>query len=129
MRAFLVDDEALALKRLARMLTATGRVTYFSGKTDMIADQAVIYRKEKRAVFTGHVDMLVKAKKDQDQPPKKEDIPSVNRDAPTVKADTAARRVAGNIGFYPAQQPSCFSRGGLPCYRDSVARIVSHGVV
>ncbi|MBZ5608696.1 MAG: LytTR family DNA-binding domain-containing protein [Acidobacteriia bacterium] len=34
MRAFLVDDEALALKRLARMLAATGRVEIAGQSTD-----------------------------------------------------------------------------------------------
>ena len=34
MRAFLVDDEALALKRLARMLAATGRVEIAGHSTD-----------------------------------------------------------------------------------------------
>ena len=34
MRAFLVDDEALALKRLARMLTATGRVQIAGTSSD-----------------------------------------------------------------------------------------------
>jgi len=34
MRAFLVDDEALALKRLARMLTATGRVEIAGQSSD-----------------------------------------------------------------------------------------------
>lgn len=67
------------------VLTATGRVTYYSGKSDLIADQVVVYRKEKRAVFTGDVVMLVKPKKDQDQPPKVEKIPDVTQDAPDVK--------------------------------------------
>jgi two-component system LytT family response regulator len=34
MRAFLVDDEALALKRLTRMLSATGRVEIVGSSTD-----------------------------------------------------------------------------------------------
>jgi two-component system LytT family response regulator len=36
MRAFLVDDEALALKRLSRMLTATGRVEIVGSGTDPV---------------------------------------------------------------------------------------------
>jgi lipopolysaccharide export system protein LptA len=67
------------------VITATGRVTYYSGKSDLIADQVVVYRKEKRAVFTGDVVMLVKPKKDQDQPPKVEPIPDVKPDVPEVK--------------------------------------------
>src|SRR6267154_6693716 len=42
MRAFLVDDEALALKRLSRMLTATGRVSIAGFSTDPVeAVQAI----------------------------------------------------------------------------------------
>jgi two-component system LytT family response regulator len=36
MRAFLVDDEALALKRLSRMLTATGRVEIVGSGSDPV---------------------------------------------------------------------------------------------
>src|ERR1700720_1264276 len=36
MRAFLVDDEALALKRLSRMLAATGRVSVAGSSTDPV---------------------------------------------------------------------------------------------
>jgi hypothetical protein len=42
------------------VVTATGRVFYFSEKANLVCDKAVIYRKEKRAVLTGNVDMLVK---------------------------------------------------------------------
>jgi len=46
MRAFLVDDEALALKRLSRMLTATGRVEIVGSETDPVeAVQAVLEAK------------------------------------------------------------------------------------
>src|SRR6267154_6340324 len=42
MRAFLVDDEALALKRLSRMLAATGRVSIAGFSTDPVeAVQAI----------------------------------------------------------------------------------------
>jgi LptA/(LptD N-terminal domain) LPS transport protein len=44
------------------VLTATGRVRYFSGKANLIADKVVVYRKEKRAVLSGNVTMLVKPK-------------------------------------------------------------------
>jgi two-component system LytT family response regulator len=46
MRAFLVDDEALAVKRLSRMLTATGRVEIAGSATDPVeAVQAVLNAK------------------------------------------------------------------------------------
>jgi hypothetical protein len=63
--------------RATDVLTGTGRITYFSGKADVVADKVVIYRKEKRAVFTGNVVMLVKSKKDEDKPPAQEKIPSI----------------------------------------------------
>lgn len=62
--------------RKTDVLTATGRIQYFSAKADLVADKCVIYRKEKRAVLTGNVLMLVKAKKDQDGKPKVEKLPS-----------------------------------------------------
>jgi two-component system LytT family response regulator len=37
MRAFLVDDEALALKRLDRMLAATNRVQVIASSTDPVS--------------------------------------------------------------------------------------------
>jgi lipopolysaccharide export system protein LptA len=40
-------------------------VKYFSPKANMSCEKAVIYRKEKRAVLTGNVDMLVKPKDKQ----------------------------------------------------------------
>jgi two-component system, LytTR family, response regulator len=46
MRAFLVDDEALALKRLSRMLVATGRVEIVGSGTDPVeAVEAVLSAK------------------------------------------------------------------------------------
>jgi two-component system LytT family response regulator len=46
MRAFLVDDEALALKRLSRMLTATGRVEIVgTGADPLEAVDAILHSK------------------------------------------------------------------------------------
>ncbi|MBC8063815.1 MAG: hypothetical protein H7Y17_03230 [Chlorobia bacterium] len=47
------------------VVTATGNVQYFSPKANVTCEKAVIYRKEKRAVLTGAVDMLVKPKDKQ----------------------------------------------------------------
>ncbi|HZH99426.1 MAG TPA: hypothetical protein VEX38_10685, partial [Fimbriimonadaceae bacterium] len=44
------------------VITATGKVYYFSEKANIVCDKAVIYQKEKRAVLTGNVRMLVKPK-------------------------------------------------------------------
>lgn len=50
------------------VLTATGRVRYFGSKANLIADKVVVYRKEKRAVLTGNVTMLVKPKEKENEP-------------------------------------------------------------
>lgn len=50
------------------VLTATGRVRYFGTQANMIADKVVVYRKEKRAVFSGNVTMLVKPKDKESEP-------------------------------------------------------------
>ena len=62
------------------VLTCTGKVYYFSKKANLVADKAVIYRKEKRAVLTGNVRMLVKPKDkadltEQEIPPFRPDVP------------------------------------------------------
>jgi hypothetical protein len=50
------------------VITAIGDVLYFSAKADMACDKAVIYRKEKRAVMTGHVRMMIKPKDQMEHP-------------------------------------------------------------
>lgn len=47
------------------VLVATGKVHYYSANANLVCEQAVIYRKEKRAILTGNVDMLVKPKEQQ----------------------------------------------------------------
>jgi hypothetical protein len=44
------------------VLTATGKVYYFSEKANLVCDKAVVFKREKRAVLTGDVHMLVKPK-------------------------------------------------------------------
>lgn len=66
------------------------RVQYFSAKSNMIASRVQVFRKEKRAVFTGNVIMLVKQKKDQTEKPKVEALPAFQPLVPDqVKADTS----------------------------------------
>ena len=50
------------------VMTGTGRVRYFSPKANLIADKIVVFRKEKRAVLTGNVTMLVKPKEKESEP-------------------------------------------------------------
>lgn len=64
------------------------RVQYFSAKSNMIANRALVYRKERRAIFTGDVIMLVKPKKDQNEKPKVEPLPAYQPMVPDqVKAE------------------------------------------
>jgi len=79
----------MSYDRKKEILTASGGVLYFSGKANILADQVVVYRKEKRAVLTGNVQMLVKPKKEQDLPPKQEEIPPF---IPNVPDDILAKR-------------------------------------
>ena len=51
MRAFLVDDESLALKRLQRMLTATGRVEIAGTSTDPVEALEAIVRAKPDVLF------------------------------------------------------------------------------
>jgi hypothetical protein len=51
--------------RKTDIVTATGKVLYYSAKTNLICDKAVIYRKEKRAILSGHVQMVLKPKDQQ----------------------------------------------------------------
>ena len=51
MRAFLVDDEALALKRLSRMLTATGRVEIVGTSVDPVEAVEAILRANPDVLF------------------------------------------------------------------------------
>jgi hypothetical protein len=49
------------------VVTATGGVQYASKKALMTCDKVVVYRKEKRAILTGNVQMLIKPKDQQDK--------------------------------------------------------------
>lgn len=78
------------LERVAKtdVLTATGRVSYFSAKANMMADKVVVFRKERRAVLTGNVVMLVKPKKDENKKVEIEEIPPFRPDVPASIADS-----------------------------------------
>ncbi|MBS1718682.1 MAG: hypothetical protein JSS72_13220 [Armatimonadetes bacterium] len=84
---------AKAVERNAKtdVLTAIGQVSYFSQKTNMTCEKAVIYRKEKRAVLSGHVNVVFKAEDQQEQPLAVVEIPPFR---PLVPDDIAASRPA-----------------------------------
>jgi hypothetical protein len=72
------------------IVTATGNVRYFSPKANVACEKAVIYRKEKRAVLTGSVDMLVKPKNAQT----KAEIVEIPPFRPAVPTEVAKNRPA-----------------------------------
>lgn len=47
------------------VIVATGEVQYFSRDTNVLAEKATVYRREKRAVIEGNVTVLVKAEDDE----------------------------------------------------------------
>lgn len=51
--------------RKTDVVTATGNVRYFSSRANLTCEKVVVYRKEKRAVLTGNVTMLVKPKEQE----------------------------------------------------------------
>lgn len=61
----IVKADLIVLEKSTDIVTATGNVRYYSPKANVSCEKAVIYRKEKRAVLTGAVDMLVKPKEKQ----------------------------------------------------------------
>ena len=98
------------------VLTASGDVKYFGKKANMIADKIVVYRKEKRAVVTGRVTMLVKPKSQENDklvegtlPPMLPAIPdSISKNRPPAPKDTEKQkqredtvRSGSNLRDYP----------------------------
>lgn len=61
----IVKASRIEHKRKEDVITATGKVLYFSDKINMSCDKAVVYRKEKRAVLSGNVQMVMKPKDKQ----------------------------------------------------------------
>jgi hypothetical protein len=77
----IVKSPRIEQDRKTDVLTCAGPVYYFSKKVNLVADKAVIYRKDKRAVLTGNVRMLVKPKSavdltEQEIPPFRPDVPT-----------------------------------------------------
>ena len=82
------------------VVTATGNVRYFSARANLTCEKAVIFRKEKRAVLTGAVDMLIKPKKDQSKA-MIEEIPPFK---PVVPEEVAKSRPGAPAGQKSEQQ-------------------------
>lgn len=91
------------------VITATGNVRYFSAKSDLIAEKAVIDRKAKKATLTGKVDMLIKPEdkqvlEEREIPPFQPVVPDAisktRPPAPVADGDTEVSSTK-NIRKYP----------------------------
>lgn len=71
----IVIADTIVQNRKTDVITATGNVRYFAPEANLVSDKIVVYHKEKRAVLTGHVRMLVKPEAEQKLPAKEEPIP------------------------------------------------------
>jgi hypothetical protein len=73
------------------VITATGGCLYFSNKSDMACDKVVVYRKDKRAVLSGNVRMLIKPKDEMEKKVKADlgEIPVFHPQVPASVAATA----------------------------------------
>lgn len=58
----IVQGDKIERNTKTDVITATGNCLYFSAKSDLACDKVVVYRKEKRAVLSGNVRMLIKPK-------------------------------------------------------------------
>lgn len=58
----IVTADQIVYDRKTDIVTATGNVRYFSAKSNLVCEKAIVYRKEKRAILSGNVTMLVKPK-------------------------------------------------------------------
>jgi hypothetical protein len=68
------------------------RIQYFSARANVVADHVEVFRKERRAVFTGDVVMLAKPKSEENGKPKVEALPAFQPLQPDeVKAEPPAK--------------------------------------
>jgi hypothetical protein len=109
----IVKADKVEVDRRTDVLTATGNVRYFSERTNMVCEKVVVYRKEKRAVLTGNVTMLIKPK-DQEKleeapiPPFRPVVPASisggRPPAPTSEDKKQDEEVRGdNLRKFPTQ--------------------------
>lgn len=80
----MVNFPEIVQDRNTDVLTCSGPVYYLHKKANLVADKAVIYRKEKRAVLTGNVRMLVKPKDSIDLT--EQEVAAFRPDVPTEVA-------------------------------------------
>jgi hypothetical protein len=87
----IIEAKEIQRNKKTDVITATGDCLYFSAKADMACDKVVVYRKEKRAVLTGNVRMLIKPKDDMQKEVKVDrgEIPVFRPEVPAEVAATA----------------------------------------
>jgi lipopolysaccharide export system protein LptA len=83
----IVKAPVVEMNRKTDELHATGRVLYFGEDANVACDEVTIYRKEKRAVLSGDVTMLVKPKDE-----KKLEVVEIPPFRPTVPEEIAKSR-------------------------------------
>lgn len=82
-----VKADAAEYNRETDVLVATGHVTYHGKEVDATARKATVFRKERRVLMQGAVDLLVKARADRGV--KQGEVPPVS---PLVPEDLVAQR-------------------------------------
>lgn len=86
-------------KRKEDIIIATGKVLYFSDKTNMSCDEATVYRKDKRAMLKGSVQMVMKPADKQ-----KLEVANFEPYKPVVPEDIAKNRPPAPAGKAPNQK-------------------------
>ncbi len=82
----IVTAQTIKRNLKTKVITATGKVFYYSTKANMTCDLATIYTDEKRAVLTGNVNMIIKPK-NTDKEAKVEEIPPFRPMVPDAVAE------------------------------------------
>jgi hypothetical protein len=91
----IIKADMVVRDRKTDVVTATGNVKYFSKRVNLTCDKAVVYRKDKHAVFTGNVHCYFKGEDEQKQPVHETEIPPFR---PLVPDEIAASRPAAPPG-------------------------------
>lgn len=99
----IVSGDQIERNEKTDVITATGNCLYFSKKANMACDKVVVYRKDKRAVLSGNVRMLVKPK-DSMEKELKPDTGEIPVFHPDVPADVAAQAGGEITGESPADK-------------------------
>jgi lipopolysaccharide export system protein LptA len=105
----IVKADRVEHNRKTGVLVATGNVRYFGAEANMVCPKATVYRKERRAVFSGGVTMLIKP---EDTPlAVVEDVPAFRSYGPDeLKVAPPAKRTAEEKKFDEELRQSATAR-------------------